>query len=264
MVKAIVLDIDGTLLTHNQCKIEQSTIEAINLAHQKGIKIIVATGRGYSFMQQDVKDSIKADLYVCCNGGVINDSNGKVLLQKPLYEDTVEKFISYSLDHEFSFGFKTGDDFVVYNDYPYFIKHYCTKAILKDNIHDFSVSKDYHKHHDVVVAFAFSKKEIDTNKLVNDFTDMKFSIWASDRFEATRSDVNKAVNVEKALAMLNVLPQEAICFGDGINDIEMFNLCGISVAMGNSKDEVKKQAKYICSPVNESGIYQMLKQLKII
>lgn len=45
MIKAIFLDVDGTLVSFNTHKIPQSSIDAIKQAHENGVKIIIATGR---------------------------------------------------------------------------------------------------------------------------------------------------------------------------------------------------------------------------
>jgi predicted HAD superfamily phosphohydrolase YqeG len=50
MTKALFFDIDGTLVSFNTHRIPQSTIEAIETAHTKGIKIFIATGRPKSII----------------------------------------------------------------------------------------------------------------------------------------------------------------------------------------------------------------------
>ena len=45
MIKAIFFDIDGTLVSFKTHKVPQSTIDALNLLREKGIKIFIATGR---------------------------------------------------------------------------------------------------------------------------------------------------------------------------------------------------------------------------
>ena len=47
MIKAIFLDIDDTLIKYGNYYVEKSAVEAINQAKEKGIIVIVATGRGY-------------------------------------------------------------------------------------------------------------------------------------------------------------------------------------------------------------------------
>ena len=57
--------------------------------------------------------------------------------------------------------------------------------------------------------------------------------------------VNKDVNKEKNCS---------ICFGDSVNDIDMFNASGIKVAMGNAIEELKNKGDYITDTNNNEGI----------
>ena len=45
MIKILFFDIDGTLLEFGKKEMHQELVDALNLVKQKGIKIILATGR---------------------------------------------------------------------------------------------------------------------------------------------------------------------------------------------------------------------------
>ena len=47
-------------------------------------------------------------------------------------------------------------------------------------------------------------------------------------------------------------------------DIPMFDFAGISVCVGNGREEVKKHATYVTKPVSEDGIKYALKHFEII
>ena len=55
-----------------------------------------------------------------------------------------------------------------------------------------------------------------------------------------------------------------MAFGDGHNDIDMLQFVGIGVAMGNSSDDVKKEADYITDDIDCDGLYKALKEYKVI
>lgn len=63
MIKALIFDIDDTLIKRGDGHVTKSALDGINKAKEKGIRIIVATGRGYSFMQTAIKADVKADYY---------------------------------------------------------------------------------------------------------------------------------------------------------------------------------------------------------
>ena len=58
--------------------------------------------------------------------------------------------------------------------------------------------------------------------------------------------------------------KDVYAFGDGLNDLEMLKAVGTGVAMGNGVPEAKEIADYITTDVSENGIWNGLKNLKLI
>lgn len=50
-------------------------------------------------------------------------------------------------------------------------------------------------------------------------------------------------------------PEEAIAFGDGDNDIDMLQMVGTGIAMGNSSESLKAVADEACGHAAQDGIY---------
>lgn len=57
---------------------------------------------------------------------------------------------------------------------------------------------------------------------------------------------------------------ETMAFGDGQNDIDMFQFVELAIAMGNASDEVKQYANDVTDDIDEDGIMNALIQYKII
>ena len=74
----------------------------------------------------------------------------------------------------------------------------------------------------------------------------------------------KATAIEVILDKLGLKPENAVAFGDGLNDIEMLQTVGCGVAMGNAHEELKKHADYVAKPVYEDGVYHACKDLGLI
>ena len=75
---------------------------------------------------------------------------------------------------------------------------------------------------------------------------------------------NKAVGITKLLEKLGIAPDEAVAFGDGLNDIEMLSLVGTGVAMGASSDELKQAANMVTLSAEEDGVAYGLEKLGLI
>ena len=66
------------------------------------------------------------------------------------------------------------------------------------------------------------------------------------------------------LDYLNADVKDTISFGDAKIDLSMFELCAYNVAMGNGGPEIKAAADYITTDVNDDGLYNAFRYLKLI
>ncbi|UTY37795.1 HAD hydrolase family protein [Allocoprobacillus halotolerans] len=55
--------------------------------------------------------------------------------------------------------------------------------------------------------------------------------------------------------------QDTYAFGDGINDLEMFDYCEVGVAMGNAVELLKQKADLVCRSITDQGLERILKIL---
>ena len=60
--------------------------------------------------------------------------------------------------------------------------------------------------------------------------------------EIYAKDVSKATGILDVLRLLNIDIKDSYCFGDGPNDVEMFETVGHAIAMGNAIDIIKEKA----------------------
>ncbi len=102
-----------------------------------------------------------------------------------------------------------------------------------------------------------------------EFSNMAVDTWGGKGelalYGATRAkEFDKENSIHLLLKYLNVDPKDAIAFGDGVVDIPMFKACGFSVAMDNGNDEVKQIASYVTDDVDQDGLYNAFKYLKLI
>lgn len=79
--------------------------------------------------------------------------------------------------------------------------------------------------------------------------------------EIYAKNVSKATGILDVLRLLNIDIKDSYCFGDGPNDVEMFETVGHAIAMGNAIDIIKEKADEVCLSVNEDGVYYKLKDL---
>ena len=89
------------------------------------------------------------------------------------------------------------------------------------------------------------------------------NIYRSEPFflEILPKNVDKAYSLQKLLEYLGMEPEQAICCGDGYNDISMLQYAGLGVAMGNACDDLKEVADVICAPSWNHGISNTIQEL---
>lgn len=86
------------------------------------------------------------------------------------------------------------------------------------------------------------------------------SIYRSEPFfiEIMPKNVDKATSLDHMLEMVGMTKENAICCGDGFNDLSMIKYAGLGVAMGNAQQVVKDAADYITATNDEDGIVQVI------
>ena len=61
------------------------------------------------------------------------------------------------------------------------------------------------------------------------------------------ANTNKGVGLRKAIEIAGILPEDVVAVGDNLNDMDMFEAVGYSIAVGNAPDAVKEQVDYASS-----------------
>lgn len=77
-------------------------------------------------------------------------------------------------------------------------------------------------------------------------------------FEILNKDSSKGKGLEFLSEYLNIKRDEIMAFGDNVNDIEMIEYAGVSIAMENGKDSLKNKADYIADANSKDGVSKFL------
>ncbi|HPW53920.1 MAG TPA: HAD family hydrolase [Erysipelotrichaceae bacterium] len=264
MIKALIFDVDDTLIKYGKKRVEQSAVEAIDLAREKGMIIIVATGRGYRFLHRDVKERVQADYYVTVNGTCINSKFGTTIACYPMSEKTVDKLLDICYQRGYSFGFKFDDSLQVYADYPYFTSYYCNEAITQDTIDDNTATRDYHLTHMLPLGCFIYSPDREAMNLQQQFEELVFHPCYLHGCECSRKDVNKGITLKRLVESLGLSLEQCMAFGDAGNDRELLQMCGIGVCMGNGSESLKEVSDYVTTDIEDNGIYNASKHFKVI
>ncbi|MTD38652.1 Cof-type HAD-IIB family hydrolase [Erwinia sp. CPCC 100877] len=276
-IKAIVLDIDGTLL-NNEKQISKKTKEALIHAQKAGIKIVLASGRPTSGMMtyaDELKMTDYNGLLVSYNGAhVLEAATQKELFSQPLAVKTSRAILEHLKQFDvkpmiankgymyvndvFDGILNLGERGEQFNIIEYESRggHFqlCEKADLAAFV-DFPL-------HKILVAADPAYLQANAAKILAPFENQVSGVFSAPMyFEFTDLGIDKANALEQTLKPLGIHQEQLISFGDGHNDLSIINYAGTGVAMGNAVPELKEAADKITTSNNEDGIAAALAEL---
>lgn len=81
-----------------------------------------------------------------------------------------------------------------------------------------------------------------------------------DYIDIMKKGANKKNGILTLANYLGIKQEEIIVIGDGTNDIPMFKVAGLRVAMENADECLKQDADYITGNNNKSGVAEAIKK----
>jgi Cof subfamily protein (haloacid dehalogenase superfamily) len=274
--KAIFLDMDGTILNH-QNKVSIHTKEIIDDLRNQGIFVFIATGRSVDEIEGVVPQGFQVDGLITSNGMAGNVGKEVVFkhsLALELVETIIEKARKNKVYYElFPYGtsrvtLKQDKQYVVdeirdpkpdsvgVNEWLSRKQAIKEEISWKDNIEGNEFSKFY--------FFARTKDHIDSWKYeldkVKKEIDFTTSISSDHNVEVMVSNVNKATGIKQMLKRFDLSEGETLAIGDSDNDLPMLQFVSYAVAMKNAPDHIKEIVNDITDfTCDEDGVYHYLK-----
>lgn len=264
MYKLIAIDMDGTLLKEDK-SISDRTKKAIKNAKDKGVTVVLATGRpieGVSKTLTELNMYTDKDYVLSYNGSLVQKTKSKEVISK------------VSLKGEDYHYLKKISDELNVN-----IHAFCEKKGLVtpknskyteveaeiNNIDINIINMSEIKNDDIIIkVMMIDEPEIlgsVIEKLPKEVYE-KYTVVRSTPYflEFLNKNANKGVGVELLAKHLGVKQEEIITLGDADNDLHMIEYAGLGIAMGNAFDSVKKIANYITDTNENHGVAKAIEK----
>ena len=263
-IQLIITDLDGTLLnSHGQ--VSTANEQAMRQAIVKGIPVTIATGKTrYSAL--NIINKLKLPTPgVFIQGLIICAANGTLLHQQQLGMDIIEQVVPFVQE--------AGVD----------IFAYCHERLL--TLQDSSLRHKLHDRYHEPLADIVPNLADWTNagvcKLLIQQDSLTFSISLREQLieligksatltqaltnsvEILPRGASKGAGVAQLLQQLDIDPQHVLAIGDAENDVEMLQLVGTSVAMGNAVPRLKAIADYIVGTNDEDGVAEAISRFAL-
>ncbi|MDE6851517.1 MAG: HAD family hydrolase [Lachnospiraceae bacterium] len=274
--KLVFLDIDGTLVSDLKPP-SKLVVEAINRAKANGHKVFLCTGRNMPIISPDLLE-IGFDGIVASAGGHV-ETDGQVLFDSLLPEKTIQECLG--VFHAYGMYCRIETPEGIYTDPP-------MESLLKTakpdprNAELIRMQKEIeqgirilpYKEYPGKGAYKICFTSTDLKAIEQSRKDLEdqFEYVVYPYAEGTvclngeiiPKGIDKGRGMELICGYYGAGLEETIAFGDSMNDYGMMKTAGISVAMGNASDELKRMADRICESVWEDGVYHEFQRMELI
>lgn len=275
--KIIFVDIDGTLVDDEK-QISEETIETIKKLKEKGIYTVLTSGKPYGSIEQFSKKCYANPYLIASNGAIVRDfERNKNIFYKSMEKNIALEILNRIKQNEMYTMVTLAGNLVVDEEKYGIIPKNRSEVIVTQSLREYFEQTD-----EAIIKFSVmdgdKQKITKIRKMIVE--NFNVNVTPVDIFCVPKSFRNKGEeypnpygidimpkNITKAEAIkvltkdLNINLSETIAFGDGMNDIEMFNVVGYKVAMGNAVQELKNMADMITDTNNKSGVAVALNKI---
>lgn len=268
-IKLIALDLDGTTLTRNG--LTRRTKETLEEVIARGLDVVIATGRPYSALPEQVK-AIKGLEYVIISNGahIVRPLAGEFLYSNYADRDAILRVRDMLMEKAFPVEvFTEGRAYVDRELYEDVKKHgssyLSAKYILRtrepvDGIYDFWL-----KHADSIenvnIQFEFQKDKAEMKAALENAEGITLTSSTYHNLEVGGETTSKASALWQLCRMKGLTMENVMAFGDSPNDGTMIREAGIGVAMENATADILEDADITAPSNDDEGVAYTLRML---
>lgn len=265
-IRLVAIDLDGTLLDPNS-QVTERTDKAVRAVLEKGITVIFATGKTYTAVAPLVERFGIKTPCICVQGLVVYNGDGKIMHQQVLSPAAARQVITYAEDRGF------------------FVLLYSGARILMRARNEEVEKTLFTRYHEPVpetigaLQNVLDSVPINKMALVGEPRTVKALRWqlnaqvgnmmrlmqagVPQMVEVLPPGTSKGMALKALLKELKVDPEHVLAIGDAENDLEMIQLAGIGVAMGQAEQHVKDAANYVVASNAEDGAAEALERFAL-
>lgn len=255
-VKIVFFDVDGTLIDMQKGQMSEKTIFTLMKLREKGIRICLATGRPPVILP--VVEGLEFDACVTFNGSLCY-AKENIVYDNPIPPKTVDMLLANAAKLGKPVSAATRDRVVANGRDDDMAQYYAFSH------NELKVAEDFDEViRQPVYQVMSSCRESEYPQLLQGTESVKIAAWWDRACDVIPAAGGKGNGIQAVLDYFRLRPEEALAFGDGNNDLDMFQVAGTGVAMANASDRLKAAATEICGHVAEDGVYHYCRQKGLI
>ncbi len=262
-VKLIAVDMDGTLL-NDASTVGEENLKAIRRLAKRGISVVPVTGRTYYEIPAEMREEKCVSYFVFSNGSGIYKRNSGILYSSTIEKDAAAGIYSILSSYEAFIEIYSGG-------YPWADKSKINKESFdyyKINPRFQQIIKERRKRADDFAAMlrtgslkpelfdAFFRNMDERaeclEKIKRQYPETEVVSSMGNNLEIMNRGTNKGTGLKKLCEFISLDLSKTLALGDSKNDMDMFEVAGVSYAVSNACKEIKAAANGVICSNNEN------------
>lgn len=259
MIKAIILDLDGTIISAKTGTYSALLKESFKKLHNKGFLIFAATGRSpYEFKITKMIDGLFFDAFICLNGQLCYNESG-IIYSHPFSTQQVRNIINYVSD--------TGYPCAVIGKNSTFISKSnpqveAAQAFVNTPVPPIRELSDFID--DEVLMFTVFVSAEEEFEFLSPLNNVNVARWHPFALDIVPAGGGKCTGIEAVLDAYGVGWENVMAFGDGDNDYDMLLHAECGIAMADSSSRLIDAGFEVTQSVDDDGVISALLQHGIL
>lgn len=269
-IKLLALDLDGTLLTNDK-RLTERTAQALSAAAQAGIIPVIVTGRPLSGLPESVSGLPCIRYVVTSNGAATKDLlTGDLLRSACLDSGTAAEIVRIPMERglihcAFIDGVGYCEPAFMELQFDLFrgtpLENYVQNSRKTTGDID-ALIRNHPEGVENIWCIAKDREERDEiARLINERWQVQTVLTALRDVEVGSTRADKGAAVAELAARFGIRKEEILAIGDNDNDLAMFRAAGMTAAMGNAPEYVKKQASCVTGSNEEDGAAEIIEKI---
>jgi Cof subfamily protein (haloacid dehalogenase superfamily) len=256
--RLVAIDLDDTFL-NTRHEFSERIKKAVARTVQKGVSIVIATGRTYRGSLQYIQSLNLKTPSITCGGAIVVDRHGKMIYESQVPHGLAKKILEYAES--------LGVHAQVYLDDNYVYAKHSDYAKIYEGFYGFPgvEAPDLLQFPDLTtpkVLFIsepekISQIKIEAQKL---FPEVMVAVSKPFYLEFNNPKASKGSALEYLANQMGIPREDIIAIGDSEIDASMIEYAGLGVAVENAIPSVKEKAGFITYSNDDDGVAYVLEK----
>lgn len=261
MIKAVFLDVDGTMVSFRQKLISDQLAADLAALRERGIQTFICSGRALQDLENTgMLRGARFDGYLTLGGQYCCDGDGTPFRDAPISREDLRGAyeVFRACPHLCAVMEGNGESYLTqFNDRVREIYEFLHTEPYPVRGPEWLLEGTVYQ----IAPFVTPEEE---KLLVEAMPGCIHTRWHPKGIDILAKGGGKGPAVRAVLERYGLAREEIMAFGDGENDMSMMAEAGISVAMGNGTDAVKAMAGYVAGTVEEDGVSKALRHFGLL